>query len=128
MTAAGAGGAAPALIWAGLLLTPAMISAGQVLFKMTGGRIGARGAEGIAGLLRTLTDPYLLAAFAIYGTATVLWVYVLRHLPLSQAYPFMALSFVLVPLASTLIFGEPLGLRYWIGAAMIVAGMVIVST
>jgi drug/metabolite transporter (DMT)-like permease len=125
----GVGAGAPAaLLWAGLLLTPVMISAGQVLFKMTGGRIDGRDATGVSGVLRTLVDPYLLFAFAIYGSATVLWVYVLRHMPLSQAYPFMALSFVLVPLASLLFFGETLGLRYWIGAALIVAGMVVINT
>ncbi|MDG4650204.1 EamA family transporter [Roseibacterium sp. SDUM158017] len=120
-------GAPVALLWVGILLTPVMISAGQVLFKLTGGRIDGRGATGVAGILRTLADPYLLLAFAIYGSATILWVYVLRHMPLSQAYPFMALSFVLVPLASLVVFGETLGLRYWIGAGLIVAGMVVIN-
>lgn len=121
-----AGGTAP-LLWLGLLLTPLMISAGQVLFKLTGGRVEARGDGGIGGLLRTLLDPYLLLAFAIYGSATLLWVHVLRHMPLSQAYPFMALSFVLVPIASLLFFGETLGPRYWLGAGLIVAGMLVIN-
>lgn len=121
--------AAPtALIWTGLLLTPVMISAGQVLFKLAGGRIDGREASGITGLLYTLFDPFLLSAFAIYGSATILWVYVLRSIPLSQAYPFMALSFVLVPLASYLFFGETLGLRYWIGAGLLLSGMVVMNT
>lgn len=117
-----------ALIWTGLLLTPVMISFGQVLFKLAGGRIDGRTATGAMGVLHTLLDPFLLVALAIYGTATILWIYVLRHVPLSQAYPFMALSFVLVPLASWLFFGETLGLRYWIGAGLLLSGMAIMNT
>lgn len=113
------------LLWVGLLLTPAMISAGQVLFKMTGLRLAERTD---ASPLRVLVDPFLLSALAIYGAGTLLWIYVLRHLPLGQAYPFMALSFVLVPLASVLIFHEVLTLRYWIGTAMIIAGMIVINT
>lgn len=117
-----------ALIWTGLLLTPVMISVGQVLFKLAGGRIDGRTATGAMGVLHTLLDPFLLVALAIYGTATILWIYVLRHVPLSQAYPFMALSFVLVPLASWLFFGETLGLRYWIGAGLLLSGMAVMNT
>lgn len=116
------------LIWTGLLLTPVMISLGQVLFKLAGGRIDERDATGVMGVMHTLLDPFLLVALAIYGSATILWIYVLRHVPLSQAYPFMALSFVLVPLASWLFFGETLGLRYWIGAGLLLSGMVVMNT
>ncbi|WP_425080023.1 EamA family transporter [Ruegeria denitrificans] len=116
------------LVWAGLLCTPVMISAGQILFKLAGNRIDGREASGLAGLIQTLFDPFLLTAFAIYGSATVLWVYVLRYLTLSQAYPFMALSFVLVPLASHVFFGETLGLRYWLGAALLISGMMVMNT
>ena len=40
----------------------------------------------------------------------------------------MALSFVLVPVASVMVFGETLGLRYWIGAGLIVAGMLVIRS
>lgn len=112
-------------IWAGVIVTPALIAAGQVLFKFTGARLAARDG---ADFLRVLIDPYLLAALGIYGAGTLIWISVLRHLPLGQAYPFMAMSFVMVPLASMYFFGEPLGLRYWLGAAMIIAGMVIINS
>ncbi|MEM7088389.1 MAG: EamA family transporter [Pseudomonadota bacterium] len=79
-----------------------------------------RADVGVTGLVRTVLDPFLLTALAIYGVATIVWVYALRHIPLSQAYPVMAFSFNLVPLASFAFLGETLGLRYWIGAGMIV--------
>jgi undecaprenyl phosphate-alpha-L-ara4N flippase subunit ArnE len=108
------------LLWVGLGVTPFLITAGQVLFKFAGLRLAARDG---AGFLRVLIDPYLLAALALYGLGTIIWIYVLRHLALSQAYPVMATTFLLVPLASVLIFGEVLTWRYWLGAGLIVAGM-----
>lgn len=116
--------ALPLPVLAGLVLTPLLISAGQILFKLTSARAGAADA---AGLLAILLDPYLIAAFGIYGVGTVVWVYVLKSVPLTVAYPFMALTFCAVPLLAWGLLGETLSLRYVIGAGLIVAGLVVVN-
>ena len=116
--------ALPLPVLAGLVLTPILISAGQILFKLTSARAGA---VDLAGLLAILVDPYLIAAFAIYGFGTVVWVYVLKSVPLTVAYPFMALTFCLVPLLAWGLLGESLSLRYAVGAALIIAGLVVVN-
>ena len=77
--------------------------------------------------LAVLLDPYLLCAFAIYGIGTVVWVYVLKSVPLIVAYPFMALTFCAVPLLAWLFLGEALSLRYAIGAGLIIAGLLVVN-
>jgi drug/metabolite transporter (DMT)-like permease len=99
------------------LASVAMICAGQVLFKLVGLRL-TQGTVWQAGGL-------LLTALAIYGVATLLWVYVLRTVPLTKAYPFMALSFILVPLAGVYLFSEPVRPQYLVGVALILAGIVI---
>lgn len=113
------------LLWASLIVTPILITLGQVLFKFAGLRLGER--EGAA-FVRVLLDPYLLTALGLYGVGTLIWINVLKHLPLATAYPFMAATFILVPVASVLVFGESLGLRYWIGAVLIVAGMAVINS
>ena len=45
-------------------------------------------------------------AVALYAAATLLWVRILTTVPLSRAYPFVALAFVLVPAAGYLFFHE----------------------
>ena len=62
-----------------------------------------------------------------YGVATIGWVLVLRQAPLNRVYPFMALAFVLVPLGSRLFLGEALAPQYWIGVALLVAGLVLIG-
>jgi drug/metabolite transporter (DMT)-like permease len=96
------------------------IASGQILFKLTAGSVGASGQ-----LWDLFLSPTLIAALVIYGIATLAWVWQLRYVNLSQAYPFMALSFVIVPLASTAILGEPITLRYWSGVGLIVGGIVL---
>ena len=57
--------------------------------------------------------------------ATVLWVYVLRTVPLSAAYALFALAFVIVPLLAHFVLGEPLTANVLVGGVVIVAGILI---
>ena len=106
-----------------LLLTPVMIAGGQVLFKMTSTRLQASGAP----FVQAVVDPVFVAAVALYGTATILWIYVLKAVPLSFAYSFMALSFVFVPLLAWLFLGESVSARAMVGIALIIAGLLVVQ-
>lgn len=69
--------------------------------------------------------PKLIIALTIYAIATVLWVAVLRITPLNQAYPFVAIAFFIVPLLSWVFLDEPLKLKTFIGAAVILLGVYI---
>ena len=99
-----------------------VISTGQLLFKLASGHLDFR---------RPLADPQGLVilgvALALYGAATLVWVAVLRHAPLSRIYPIMALSFVLTPLGGMVFLKEPISGPYWAGVALILAGLVVIS-
>jgi drug/metabolite transporter (DMT)-like permease len=99
-----------------------VISAGQLLFKI---------ASGLLDFRRPLADPRGLAvlsvALVLYGAATLVWVAVLRHAPLSRIYPIMALSFVLTPLGGMLVLKEPITPGYWAGLALILVGLVVIG-
>jgi drug/metabolite transporter (DMT)-like permease len=99
-----------------------VISTGQLLFKLASGHIDFR---------RPLADPQGLmilgVALALYGGATLVWVSVLRHAPLSRIYPIMALSFVLTPLGGMVFLKEPISGAYWAGVGLILAGLVVIS-
>ena len=112
-------------VWVGLIGTPLLISGGQVLFKVVSTRMSAVDA----GALRSIVlDPYFLAAMIIYAIATFSWILVLRSVPLSMAYSFMALGFLFVPILSSVLFNEMLTLRYFLGAALIMVGLTVIHT
>lgn len=104
-----------------LLLTPALLSTGQLLFKRSADSAVADSAPHFLGSL--LVTPYFWAALAIYGATTVLWVFVLSRVPLSSAMPFVALTFVIIPIIGVVVLGEKLNFLYWFGVALIVAGV-----
>lgn len=111
-------------VWAGLIGTPLMIAVGQVLFKLTSGTTGEFGARGLVALM---LNPLLLAALAIYGTGTIIWIFVLKAVPLTIGYSFMALTFCFVPLLASVFLGEALTVRYALGACLIVGGMLVIN-
>lgn len=99
-----------------------VISTGQLLFKLASGHLDFR---------RPLADPkgpaILSAALVLYGLATLVWVAVLRHAPLSRIYPIMALSFVLTPLGGMVFLKEAIAPTYWIGVGLILIGLMVIS-
>jgi drug/metabolite transporter (DMT)-like permease len=104
---------------------PLLLAAGQILFKRTATRLV--GLPLPEQFLALLVQPAFYSACLLYAVATVLWVWLLTLIPLSAAYPFAALSFVIVPIASWWFLGEPLGSRYWAGIALIVAGVSVIA-
>jgi drug/metabolite transporter (DMT)-like permease len=100
----------------------AAVATGQILFKLA-----ARASEGGGPFPWGLFNGWLFAALAVYGTATILWVWVLKTVPLNVAYPFMSLAFVVVPLAAALVLGEATDWRHLAGGALIAAGVAVAS-
>jgi drug/metabolite transporter (DMT)-like permease len=108
----------------GLVITPMIIAAGQVLFKLAAPRVGNADVTGVFGLL---TNPYLMIALTMYGLGTIVWVYLLKFVPLSFAHPFMAITFCLVPFLSWYFLGETLTWRNFAGIGFILAGLVVIA-
>ncbi len=106
-----------------LLSFSVFMATGQVLFK----RVSLQ-MPPLADWRAIVTlglNGWFIAAVILYIVATVLWIGVLRELPLSRAYPFVALGFILVPLAGRVFFGDILDLRYFVGVGLILAGILL---
>lgn len=104
-----------------LLSFALLLAVGQFLFKRSALALAGLGlGESVLTLARL---PAFYAALILYGGSTVLWVWILTRVPLSLAYPFVAVVMILVPIIGWSCFGEALSPAYWIGAALIVAGV-----
>jgi drug/metabolite transporter (DMT)-like permease len=110
----------------GLLMVALALGVGQLLFKLAAERLVLD--RGVTALMHSFVGWPMAAALLVYGAATVLWVYLLHGLPLSRAYPFIALAFAFVPLMSWLVFRDTLDVRYGIGLALMLAGLYLVAT
>jgi drug/metabolite transporter (DMT)-like permease len=99
-----------------------IISAGQILFKMA-----ANSFDRENNILRVLLVPEVWVAFVLYGLATLLWIYILNKHELSKAYPFVSLTFVIVPLLSVIFLKEKLDMYYFIGIGCILLGLFFIN-
>lgn len=100
-----------------------VMAVGQILFKQVAVYYNAAGTWLDMKVLATLG-----VAGVLYVASTGLWIWALRRVEISKAYPLFALGFILVPMAGAWIFGEQLSARYYIGALLIVVGVALTST
>jgi drug/metabolite transporter (DMT)-like permease len=105
-----------------LLIYAAAMAGGQILFKLAAVRSGTAGSLG-ARLIGLAANPFFIAALLLYAALTVFWVWILTFTPLSRAYVFVALAFVLTPFAGVVFLGEPISARLVIGIALVVIGL-----
>jgi multidrug transporter EmrE-like cation transporter len=76
-------------------------------------------------LIGMATDWRVLSAAGATFLAGVCWLLALQRLELGYAFPFMALSFVLIPLSANLFLGEPLPMVQLLGLGLVIAGISI---
>lgn len=109
-----------------LLTYSVALAGGQVLFKLAALRFtpAARWSDNVVALA---FNPYLVVAVLLYALLSVVWVWVLTFVPLSIAYPFVALTFVLTVAAGALLFGEAVTVRLVLGGVMIIAGLIVIT-
>jgi len=99
---------------------------GNLLFKASSGHVVAE--QGLLRLVQSLLSWQFILALSFYALSTLCWVLLLRQMPLSRAYPFMALSFAILPILSFLVFNEPLTPRYLFGMVLFLSGLFLVAT
>jgi multidrug transporter EmrE-like cation transporter len=108
-----------------LLSFPVAIAIGQILFKRAAREVSD--TSGVSWLLEVAKLPTMWLAVGLYGAATLLWVRILTTVPLSRAYPFMALAFIFVPAAGYVFFQESITIRYAVGTMLLVAGVIVIA-
>jgi drug/metabolite transporter (DMT)-like permease len=106
--------------WLLLMAYPLAVSAGQLMFKAAALRLPAGDVSA-----KAMLSPWLIAAYSLWVLLSLMWLFIIREVPLNRAYPFVALSFVVTPLLAWTVFDERLDIRYGLGITLIVAGVIL---
>lgn len=96
----------------------ACAATGQVLFKR-----GADGGRSFGDFL----NHFVVTGLVLYGIGTALWIAALAREPLTVAYAFTALTFVLVYGASILVLKEPLTTSGAVGVVVVLVGLYLIA-
>ena len=109
-----------------LLLISVSLGAGGQLCLKYGVSLLGEGASMLT-LIKGIFTPYVFSGFALYGLSSIIYLNVLSKLDLSYAYPFVALSFVMVTALSWYFLHETLPLLRIVGLTLIMAGVLTVA-
>jgi multidrug transporter EmrE-like cation transporter len=106
-----------------ILLSVFLGAVGQVAFKY-----GATHLPDTGSVMEKVVAAWpITVGLAVYGVSTLLWIYALRTVELSYAYPLISLGYILVFIASYFLFHEAIGLLRMGGLVLILSGIVLVA-
>lgn len=101
---------------------------GQTAFKMGVTRISfAPDAAVMSKIIGFAGSPFILVGLVLYGIGTLFWLFALKQLDLSLAYPFVAMSFIVVFLIGVFGLGEPWNMTRVLGLLIITIGLVVMA-
>ena len=103
------------------VIQAAFLCAGQVLLKIAMQVMPPFSWTGEY-FLALLTNWWLLGCGICFTIAGVMWLYILRHYPFSQAYPLSSMAYVFGMIAALLLFHEHIAITGWLGILLIMAG------
>lgn len=121
---------------AAVLLNPMFLILLGALLDTTGEVLLAKGSKivadsavthGLFGFMGPLASLWTWIGVISYVTSLLTWLYVLRTVPLSIAFPLVNVVHVMVPVAAHFFLHEVVPLRLWAGIAMIFAGILVIA-
>ena len=102
--------------------------AGQVLMKkgmMVFGTFPV--SQLLLKLIPMFLNPWVFIGFVCFGLSSIFWLVVLSRMELSLVYPMVSVAYVIIALASLLLFKEGISLLRWVSIAVICFGVILIS-
>lgn len=114
-----------------ILLSVALAAVAQLVLKYGMNQVGPIGKVALQNPLdtaiRIAREPSVWAGLALFSVSAVFWLVVLSRTSLSFAYPFAALSYVLILLFDRVALNEPISSLRYGGVALIIGGLLLIS-
>ena len=108
------------------IVQSALLALGQVMLKMGLQRMDPFGWNWT--FWRSALQNWQFALSGLcFAAASLLWMYIIKHFPMSSAYPLVSLSYVFAMIAAIIFFREHVELSKWIGVLLIMAGCYFIS-
>ena len=108
------------------LLQSLLLALGQVLLKF-----GLNNMKPFSWSEAFWKSVFINWQFALCGicfaAASLLWMYIVKHFPLSMAYPMVSLSYVFGMIGAIVFFHESVDIYKWVGVFMIMTGCILIA-
>ena len=117
-------------IFALIVLNDVIDTIAQLIMKkglLQSGIDSVHGSNFVEFVARNASSPMVWAGVAIFTVNFFVWIVILYRVDLSIAMPVGSFCFILVPIVAILFLREHVSIFRWIGTAMIVLGVHLVS-
>ena len=109
-----------------LIIAVAFASLGQIFWKLGMRDFGPILKYDISIILKIFTNQLVDVGILFYAIGTIFWLIALSKKDLGYVYPFIAGTYIIVLLLSYFIIGEKFGLTRFIGACIVLFGLLII--
>lgn len=103
-----------------------MLSFGQLTLKLALERMPSFSWTSIF-WVDLLTNWWFMLCGILFGSASLLWMYILKHFPLNMAYPMASMSYIFALIFAIVFLHETVAWNRWLGVALIMIGCVFVA-
>jgi multidrug transporter EmrE-like cation transporter len=120
------------MLYVVIMISVVLAAVAQLTLKHGMTQVTARGgpldlAAPVDSVRRVATNVSVLLGLFIFVLSAAAWLVVLSKVPLSFAYPFVSLTYVLILLFDRFVLDQPVSLVRWGGVALIITGIVLIS-
>jgi drug/metabolite transporter (DMT)-like permease len=92
------------------------------------GRIGTAQVSAFGDTIsKAVREPLLWLGLGLFGFSALFWLVVLSRVPLSVAYPFAGLSYIVIVFLDHFVLDDRVPALRWVGAAVIAVGIAIIG-
>jgi drug/metabolite transporter (DMT)-like permease len=110
-----------------LLFAVGSAASGQLMLKHGMALAAVRVTESGGSLaIRAATSPWVIGGLAIFGVSAIAWLATLARVPLSVAYPFNALGYLVILISSVVVLDERVSVWTWVGSLLVITGLLVV--
>ncbi len=113
--------------WLQLALSVVCVLASELLLKL-GATATANPASSWSWTgINSLVSPLVWWGILFVIASFLSWLYVLKYIPLTIAFPLSRVVDALVPLSCWIFLGEAISMRRWCGIALVIIGLAVVA-
>ncbi|RNC29954.1 MAG: putative 4-amino-4-deoxy-L-arabinose-phosphoundecaprenol flippase subunit ArnE [Candidatus Dichloromethanomonas elyunquensis] len=113
------------MIYLAAVISIALGAVGQFGLKLASGSLQT--GSGIWKLGLSMLNLKMILAVACFITSMVIWIFVLRKMELSIAYPMVSLGYIFVMMLSFYFLRETMSLPKLLGTGLIILGVIVLN-
>lgn len=113
------------------IISVTLATAGQLLLKSGMEKVGFISGKELSRPMQlavnVLKTPQVVFGLAVFAASAAMWLVVLSRVPLSFAYPFVGVTYVLTTLFAKFVLHESVPALRWAGLLLIIVGILAVG-